>query len=353
MVSRRQPTMLRPDREEGTVLLSTLLVMSLMSAVALALLMTVRTSVTRTSALNAQAQIDLYAQGARDFARSQLALITGTPAAALNTQLTAGQPIVLPFENGSITMAVSDGSHCFRLSALSSSAGIGSDPAQQRFTSLMQSLGLDPSRADRIAAAAVDWVDTDSQARPGGAEDGTYLSRIDAQGGPHRTANVPMESSAELRAVDGMDEALFRTLLPHVCIGTAGAQTQFNIDTAAERNAPVLAAILGGGAEAERIALDLITARPNGGYGSSEALLAAPALDGYDNPAAQLSDIVFAPVRITAEVIIRYGAIEEMQLLAYEGLDSGTPSLSYRAWGGDEFPSIAWARLSPQEEQPQ
>lgn len=338
-------------RDEGTVLLSTLLVLSLMSAVALALLATVRVSVIRTGDLSARSQADLYSQGARDFAQSQLDLIAGSEGAALNTQLLSSEPIVLPFDNGSITMVVSDGSHCLRLSALSTVDGIGSDTAQQRFNSLMQSLGVDAGRASRIAAAAVDWVDADSQARPGGAEDGTYLSRQTANGGPHRTANVPMESVTELRAINEMDETLFRLLLPHVCIGTAGAVTQFNIDTADARHASVLAAILGGGPNAEQIALELIDARPSAGYGSSEALLAASALQGFENPAAQLSDIVFAPQRIVAEVIIRFGPIEQMQLLVYEGLDNGQPALSYRAWGWEEFPSIAWAGLGLDKDQ--
>lgn len=336
--------------EQGTVLLSTLLVMSLMSAVALALLATVRTAVLRTGELGARAQADLYAQGAEDFVQSQLDVVAGLDGAVLNAQLTAGAPIVLPFDNGSISMAVSDGSHCFRLSALSTTAGLGSDTAQQRFASLMQAVGIDASRAARLAASAVDWVDADTQARPGGAEDGIYLSRQARPNtqavGPHRTANVAMTSVTELRAIDDMNEGLFRTLLPHLCIGITGTLTQFNIDTAEARHAPVLAAILGGGSQAEQVAQDLIAARPDGGYDSQEVLLAQPALQGYDNAAAQISDIVFEPVRVVAETIIRFGPIEQMQLLAYEGLDSGRPSLSYRAWGMDEFPSIAWAGLS-------
>jgi type II secretory pathway component PulK len=160
-----------------------------------------------------------------------------------------------------------------------------------------------------------------------------------------------MSAVTELRAIDDMDERLFRLLLPHLCIGTTGTQTQFNIDTADARHAPVLAATLGGGPQAEQVALDLIAARPERGYGSQEALLAQPALQDYENAAAQLNNIVFEPVRIVAETIIRFGSIEQMQLLAYEGLDSGQPSLSYRAWGVDEFPSIAWAQLSPPTDQ--
>lgn len=344
----------RPEiREEGTVLLSTLLVLSLMSAVALALLATVRTSVVRTGELAARSQADLYAQGARDFAQSQLDLVAGIDGAVFNAQLTSGEPIVLPFDNGSITMALSDGTHCFRFSALTSSTGIGSDTAQQRFSSLMQAVGVDQGRATRIAAAAVDWVDTDSQTRPSGAEDGTYLSRQAEQGnlgGPHRTANVPMQSVTELRALNDMDEALFRTLLPHVCIGTLGTPTRFNINTAQTRHAPVLAAILGGGSRAEQVAVELISSRPSDGY-AEESLLAALNSQGYDNAGRQIDDIVFTPTRVVAETIIRFGPIEQMQLLAYEGLDSGQPALSYRAWGLDEFPSIAWAQLDPPDDQ--
>lgn len=334
-------------RDGGTVLLSTLLVLTLMSAVALALLATVRTSVMRTGELAARSQADLYAQGARDFVQSQLNLVVGVEGAALNAQLTSGEPIVLPFDNGSITMAVSDGTHCFRLSALSSAAGLGSDTAQQRFDSLMQALGVDQNRAARIAAAAVDWVDRDSETRPGGAEDGTYLSRQDA----HRTANVPMQSVTELRAINEMDEPLFRLLLPHLCIGTVGTQTQFNIDTATERHTPVLAAILGGGSQADQMAVDLIAERPPNGYGSEQALLAVLVARDFDTAAVQLSDIVFAPKRVVAETIIRFGTVEQMQLLAYEGLDSGQPALSYRAWGWDEFPSVAWARWQSANDQ--
>ncbi|MGJ8560627.1 MAG: type II secretion system minor pseudopilin GspK [Litorimonas sp.] len=334
-------------RDDGTVLLSTLLVLSLMSAVALALLATVRTSVVRTGELAARSQADLYAQGARDFVQSQLNLVVGVEGAALNAQLTSGAPIVLPFDNGSITMAVSDGTHCFRLSALSNAAGLGSDTAQQRFDFLMQALGVDPNRAARIAAAAVDWVDRDSETRPGGAEDGTYLSRHDA----HRTANVPMQSVTELRAINEMDEPLFRLLLPYLCLGTVGTQTQFNIDTATERHAPVLAAILGGGSQALQMAVDLIVERPPEGYGSEQALLPILVARNFDTAAVQLSDIVFAPTRVVAETIIRFGAVEQMQLLAYEGLDSRQPALSYRAWGWDEFPSVAWAQLQPVTDQ--
>ncbi|MEL6686547.1 MAG: type II secretion system minor pseudopilin GspK [Pseudomonadota bacterium] len=346
-MSRRPVT----DREAGTVLLSTLLVLSLMSAVTLALLATLRRSVTQTAELEARAQADLYARGAQDFVQSQLDDLSGIDGELLNAELREPQLTVLPFDNGSLSVSVSDGTHCFRLSALSDSSGTGSDAAQSRFSALMQAIGLDNVQAARIAAAAVDWVDQDQQTRPGGAEDGTYQSRIDL---PHRTANVPMESVSELRAVDGMSEKLFQVLRPHLCIGEVGIPTRFNLDTAQPRHAPVLAAILTDvleQSEAERLALDLITSRPADGYGSTEGLAVTPALSGVDS-VAQLPDLVFRPHRIVAEVIVRFGPIEQAQLLAYEGVDTGQSTLSYRDWGWQSFPSLAWDLNETESETP-
>lgn len=339
------------DYEDGTVLLSTLLVLSLMSAVTLALLSTLRVSVTRTAELQARAQADLYARGAQDFVQSQLDAFADIDPAVLNAQLQEPQVNVLPFENGSLTVSVTDGTHCFRLSALSNSAGAGSDAAQSRFAVLMQAVGVDPNRATRIAASAVDWVDADQQQRPGGAEDGTYQSRTHL---PHRTANVPMESVSELRAVDGMDETLFQALRPHLCIGETGIPTRFNLDTAQPRHAPVLAAILTDvleQSEAQRVAVDLIGSRPANGYGSTEALAVAPALSGLDG-VAQLPDLVFRPHRLVAEVVVQYAGAEQAQLLAYEGLDTGRSSLSYRDWGWQSFPSLAWDPTETESETP-
>ena len=328
--------------EEGTVLLSTLLVLSLMSAVALALLATLQSSITHAGTVNARAQVALYAQGAQEFSQAQIQQLAGMESTQLNQFLSQAEPYVLPFDNGSISLRVSDGTQCFRLSALSDSTGQGQDSERMRFEALLVLLGVDQGQASRIAAAALDWVDRDSQLSPGGAEDGTYLSRAL----PHRTANVPMQSVTELRAVEGMTEDLFQQLLPYLCIGETGTPTQFNIDGAQEIDAPVLAALLGGEPEAEAIARELIGARPDGGYGSTENLLLAPALDGFEHPAFRAEDIVFEPQRIVIEAIIAYGDVEQAQLLAFEGLDSQRPLLAYRAWGFDEFPSLARLRLS-------
>ncbi|MBX3744886.1 MAG: general secretion pathway protein GspK [Verrucomicrobiae bacterium] len=63
-----------------------------------------------------------------------------------------------------------------------------------------------PRMTPELAAAIVDWRDTDSEPSPGGAEDEVYL-RLNP---PYRCKNGPFESVEELRLVHGMDlEILF------------------------------------------------------------------------------------------------------------------------------------------------
>jgi type II secretory pathway component PulK len=62
-------------------------------------------------------------------------------------------------------------------------------------------LQLLPGMTPELAAAIVDWRDTDSEVSPGGAEDEIY-QRLNP---PYRCKNEPFESAGELRMVYGMD----------------------------------------------------------------------------------------------------------------------------------------------------
>ena len=321
-------------RDDGTVLLSTLLMLSLMSAVALGLLATLRLSVAKAQQLGDTAQADLYAQGAESFAAVQLEPLAALDGPARNAALLQAEPVVLPFEGGSITAVIRDGTHCLRLSAL---AGDGVDTAQMRLRNLLGVLGLPPGEASGLAATAADWVDEDTATRPGGAEDGTYLFREL----PHRTANTALSSVAELRALDGMTEATFQTLRPHVCIGRAGTATRFNVDTMDATHLPVLQALIAGENVPPSLARDILERRPASGYGAAETLgsvLGEDALQGAD-----LSALAFAPDRVEVEAVVRFGTVERARLFGFEGLDGGPVELTYRDWGRASFRPVVEA----------
>jgi type II secretory pathway component PulK len=68
-------------------------------------------------------------------------------------------------------------------------------------TATIEMLQLLPGMTPELAAAIVDWRDSDSEVSPGGAEDEIY-QRLNP---PYRCKNAPFESIDELRLVYGMD----------------------------------------------------------------------------------------------------------------------------------------------------
>ena len=82
-------------------------------------------------------------------------------------------------------------------------------------SSLFQVLGADIADADAVAAAIVDWRDSDDLTQPlGGAEDPQYA----AAGLPYGAKDAPFETVAEVEQVLGMDRALFTAAAPHLTV---------------------------------------------------------------------------------------------------------------------------------------
>jgi general secretion pathway protein K len=68
--------------------------------------------------------------------------------------------------------------------------------------------GLDDAASKNGAARILDWIDSDDEVRPGGAEAGEYQ----AAGLPHEPRNSPMETVEEVRQVIGLHSLRDETL---------------------------------------------------------------------------------------------------------------------------------------------
>ncbi|MBJ7576009.1 type II secretion system protein GspK [Luteimonas sp. MC1828] len=80
---------------------------------------------------------------------------------------------------------------------------------------LFRTLGVEPSQADAVAAAIVDWRDSDSLTQAsGGAEDGQYA----AAGLPYGAKDAPFDTIAEVEQVLGMTPALYALAAPHLTV---------------------------------------------------------------------------------------------------------------------------------------
>jgi len=283
--------------ERGAVLLTTLLIMTVMAALSVALIEDIRFAIKRASSTQSYAQADWYAVSAEDFAVSYLTQeFANLPSEDINDKLNNTQPFIIPIDGGFISLDVRDGSQCFALSRLTE------EPARQEFETLLVGLGILSFDARRISFAAMDWIDEDSQLSQSGAEDFTYLVRDPA----YRTANANFTSVMEMRALNGMSEDIYQRIRPFICARPDGETNSVNINTLSAEHLPVLAASLGGGLENEQRAETLLLNRPPNGYRDAEEIL------GFSDDEADIPEninvenVSFVPSHIWVEVDIRY-----------------------------------------------
>ena len=152
---------------------------------------------------------------------------------------------VLPVEGGTIRVSIEDGQSRFNLNNLVRN-NVASPADLEVLRRLLEALRVDPS----LRYALLDWIDPDSNAGPGGAEDIDYLNGSP----PYRAANRPLASVEELRLVRGFDAKTVAMLAQYVTVLPV-ASTLVNVNTAS----PVLLSALVPGldiASAQRIADD-------------------------------------------------------------------------------------------------
>jgi general secretion pathway protein K len=133
----------------------------------------------------------------------------------------------LPVDNDSVQGAVAgrieDLQGRFNVNNLIDSNGDVDKDVLEQFQRLLVILDLNP----RFAGLAADWIDADQDAGfPDGAEDSIYTGLTP----PYRALNRPLSNVTELSALEGMDQASFNALLPHVTALPRG--TQINVNTA-------------------------------------------------------------------------------------------------------------------------
>jgi len=203
MIERKRHKNPRGKNERGTVLLTTLLIMTVMAAITVALMDDIRFAVKRTINVHAYAPIG--------------------KAALLQSQT----PLVLPTPAGQISVTLKDASQCFNLNSLIDINGTKVDAAELEFVRLSELLGLPQNQATALAKVLIDWQDANQQQSPNGAEDGTYLRKTP----PYRTSDTALRGPEEMRALQGMDEDLWELFKPFVCTGEPGLRPLVNINS--------------------------------------------------------------------------------------------------------------------------
>lgn len=316
-------------KDQGTVLLTTLLIMSIMAALAVVMVEDILLAVKRTGHIDREAQASWYIQGADDYTQSYLeGFIAADNPAAANAPLKEGVSGLFPIEGGVMSFTIRDSSNCLSLELLRNSSGT------DYFQILFETLGWEPNIATSHAARLTDWTDEDEQQAPqNGAEDFFYLGLSK----PYRTANAPFASVFEIRSLDIFEETEFQFLRPYICARKPSGQddnNKINLNTLTAAQAPLLAVALGS-TDHLQLALTLITNRPPEGWPDLESFWTAPELEGFDqNDSFAEQLLTTTPHHIWADVTVTYRDIQKRASFEYS-ITNQSIEKNYRYFGDE------------------
>ena len=266
----------RRSSETGAALLSVLLVVSILSAVAIAMTDASLRALARATAADARAKVSWQITGAEEVGLVAVQdLITTTEGALVLENPVLRTPIEFAANGGRISGELVEATNCFNLNALATAGDDEDNPSDARlaYADLLLALEFSEFEVEALSDALIDWLDSDQSPRISGAEDGYYVN----QRPPYRASGQPFVELSELRAVLGYTPEVIERLLPNICARTSGEVGIFNLNTLDERHAPLMAVMLGGIVNLQD-ARDIITTRPFGGWQSIEAFQAMDAV---------------------------------------------------------------------------
>lgn len=214
--------------QRGAALIAALLVFALCAALVVAMEVEFNRFYQRGANILLAEQANAYLRGAEDLAT--LALLADHDADQgrerprddlLEIWAQTPAPYALD-EGGWMVGCVRDLQGRFNLNSLAQRVAAGDGAprftaAQAQFIRLLQALGEPPlgeQEAILITEAVTDWLDADLEPSLNGAEDDYYFGLVPA----YRSANRPMASVSELRAVANMTPDIYRALEPWVSV---------------------------------------------------------------------------------------------------------------------------------------
>ena len=194
---------MRNKSEEGVALIAVLWTLTLLSIIAAALSLETRSStrIARNMAENAAARAAADAGIQR--AILDLEASTGAPTDARGFS-TDGTVYAWRFANCKVHISVKDEAYKVDLNIAPESL----------LAALFASVGVDPGKAQSLAAAIADFRDSDNLARPSGAEEAEYRDAGLAWG----PKNAPFQTVEELQQVLGMTAEIYGRVAPDLSV---------------------------------------------------------------------------------------------------------------------------------------
>jgi general secretion pathway protein K len=322
-----------PAHERGVALLTVLLLVAVMSAIAVGVLDDIRFGIRRTLNAATGTQGQYFALGAEQLARARISRLLERD--ATRTSLEGGwngQPIVFPIENGEIRARVTDATGCFNLNSLVAVGGgepfVRREAGVRQFTALLTALNI--AGAPALADALAEWMDSNNVGAPGTEDDGYLKGET-----PYRTASVPLAEVSELRAVRGFSAGVYATLRPYVCALPTTDLSPVNINTLPPERAVVLTALTDGGIGVNS-ARGILAGRPTAGWRDLAAFWSQPAFAQTPADAAVRSQVDVRSRYFALDAEVSFAGGETVMSSLFETPSPGGVRLVARRWTRDE-----------------
>ncbi len=314
-----------PPGDRGAALLSLLMIVAVMSVAALAAVDALGRSISLAHVSAQRSQTLWAARSTEAIGAVAISRLMDLEDDTIRQALETGQAITLPFEGGVIQATLSDDSNCFNLNTIT---GEPDDTNHIRFQVLLEAQGLFRSDVRALAESLADWIDTNANPRPTGAED-AYYATLET---PYRAANARLANLSELHAIRGFTPEIIESIRPLVCVRPSTHQSALNIETLREAGAPLLIALYSGELSMEQ-AQSVIRARPLAGWLTRDTFLAQSEIQSIAVAARNDSMIALRPtsLRLTARIVS--GSTQETLKLTYAVDEGGKASLIQRTTG--------------------
>ena len=261
--------------DRGAALITVLTMMAVMATLAIVVVDAANMSLRRTGNMVRMEQTRWYLLGAEAYAVARLGEIhRRAETTRIDPDEWQNRAFVFPLDDGVMEVSISDGDNCFNLNSL-----VFTDEGGGRFVNvagmvqfarLLDAVGVQTAQGG-LAAALIDWLDSDQQPMSGGGED---------DAASYRTANTLMADVSELRRVRGFNVDVVARLAPYICVRPTSAANLLNPNTLTPDQAPLLAMAI------DDLSVDaaaqIIRDRPRGGWEGVEDFLLHPRLNSIE-----------------------------------------------------------------------
>lgn len=325
-----------PQNEKGAALLTVLLLVAVMAVIAATALDRLKLSTRLAANAASMAQARAYGLAVEAVATTRLEdLQAREPGQTTLKGDWLNRDIAIPVDDALAYARLSDAGNCFNLNSLvvrlagslPSSGYTANAETIDQFVNLMILLQVPKNDAMIIAQSAADWIDSDAQPLPAGAEDNHYRG-LDPSFLP---SNQLMVDRSELRAVKGMNPIFFNRIKNWICTIPVAEPTKINVNTLSPDQSILLSMLF-----ADKLspgqAKAYLAKRPIDGYGSLVRFWSAPVMAALNPSAAVQGQVQLKSKYYHLQTRISSGEIE-LESRALIDASRAAPFVLQRSFG--------------------